>query len=427
MTLIDRDLVMALSELDEHALRDVARWAALRALSVAGITDHRVVAPAVAALRGGEPLPAPFDEESGWYAVTDAIGDRTHVPYLPVFEPQSRTEESVQQFSALSALNCTAIGDPLAAAVSAIESAATTVGPDEYLQFLADIRVTFPILQGRRPADDFDGSDESLALRTVPVRPAHHLPESPAEQPNRTAAASLTVPPLRHTLARDPSTEHCRRQMCVRLVDKGRVMGARHDKAGRIKSMSDDEVVYRRSPWRHALAVYAAFVVALSAALLLAALTFYVLSDGPTLPRLLPHAAASVVVLLLLPFVQLRPARRVPPTIRFAASEIELGASHCDAVAVPYNIIVCARTRGFWPLTTLQITVDQADRHRVVRIDRDGLRPPGWRWRGKLHFTMQTDGLTASPSAIRSELQTRGLQGNARGRRRGWTTPNTRS
>ena len=148
MALIDRRTLLAMSDVDDGVLREVARWSALQALTVAGIINLPAIAPAVAALRTGEPLPAPFDDDMGWYSIADAVTLRTHVAYLPVFDAEPDVEEPVQQFQALGALGCAAITNPLAAATSAVESAATTFGPDGYLRFLADLRAAFPILHG---------------------------------------------------------------------------------------------------------------------------------------------------------------------------------------------------------------------------------------------------------------------------------------
>jgi hypothetical protein len=147
MVLVDQALLLAMSEVDDHVLREVARWSALQALTAAELIDLPVIDAAVAALRTGGPLPAPFDDEVGWYSIADAVPHRTHLPYLPVFDPERDAEEPVQQLQALAALGCIAITDPLAAAASAVDQAATTFGPDRYLQFLADLRAAFPILQ----------------------------------------------------------------------------------------------------------------------------------------------------------------------------------------------------------------------------------------------------------------------------------------
>ncbi|WP_077040400.1 hypothetical protein [Rhodococcus sp. MTM3W5.2] len=63
----DRALVLALLEMDDERLREVARWCASKAYEFADIADRPWVAPALAALHAGEPLPPPFDTtESAW-------------------------------------------------------------------------------------------------------------------------------------------------------------------------------------------------------------------------------------------------------------------------------------------------------------------------------------------------------------------------
>jgi hypothetical protein len=147
MVLTDRPLLLAMSEVDDDVLREVARWSALQALTVAGIIDLPEIEAAVAALRTGQPLPAPFDDEVGWYSIAGAVTHLTYVPYLPAFDPEPDAEEPVQQLQALSALGSAAITDPLAAAASAVDQAATAFGPSHYLRFLADLRAAFPMLQ----------------------------------------------------------------------------------------------------------------------------------------------------------------------------------------------------------------------------------------------------------------------------------------
>ncbi|MFF5085409.1 hypothetical protein ACFY36_50930 [Actinoplanes sp. NPDC000266] len=146
LVLLDRDLVVALSELDDDTLRDIARGAALQAVTRAGVTGHPAVAPAVRALRAGGPLPAPFDEDCGWFSVADEMTTRTHVPHLPAFAPDGDPdddailEEPVQEVTALAALNAVSSADPLVAAVLAVESAAVVHGGDHYLAFMTGIR-----------------------------------------------------------------------------------------------------------------------------------------------------------------------------------------------------------------------------------------------------------------------------------------------
>ncbi|MFD4182792.1 hypothetical protein [Rhodococcus sp. NPDC058514] len=67
----DRALVLALLEMDDDRLREVARWCASKAYEFADIADRPWVAPALAALHAGEPLPPPFDTTaSAWAQLT---------------------------------------------------------------------------------------------------------------------------------------------------------------------------------------------------------------------------------------------------------------------------------------------------------------------------------------------------------------------
>lgn len=56
------DLAAAIVAMDPQTQRRLAQWAAVRAFEFAGFADLAWVTPALAALRNGEPLPAPFDD-----------------------------------------------------------------------------------------------------------------------------------------------------------------------------------------------------------------------------------------------------------------------------------------------------------------------------------------------------------------------------
>jgi len=145
LLLIDRDLLIALSEAGSTVQRDVARWAALQALTVARLIDWPPIASATAALQAGETPPAPFDETHGWYAVADALPPSTSVPRLPVLN--SADPEGVnQQMCALASMGSTSAANPLVAVIDALESAAHVHGPDGYIPFLAGLRAAFPVL-----------------------------------------------------------------------------------------------------------------------------------------------------------------------------------------------------------------------------------------------------------------------------------------
>jgi hypothetical protein len=147
LLVLDRDLALALSELDDDELRTVARWSALRALTIARLLDHPRVVPAAAALRSGDRLPAPYDVECGWYTVGDQVQVLTRVPFLPGYRSARDDDEPVQQWNALAALNAVSAADPFQAATGAVESAAITHGPSYCAPFLADLRSSFPALR----------------------------------------------------------------------------------------------------------------------------------------------------------------------------------------------------------------------------------------------------------------------------------------
>jgi hypothetical protein len=138
---LDMDLTFALAEADDATQRAVARWAAQRAYALAGLAELPVLAPAMAALRAGRPVPAPFDDYSSvWNLLTDA-GPKTTIR-LP---PQLGKKTVSQQYAAIPALPATAEADSLQAALDALVAAAKAHGPD-YPRLFAALRQDFPQL-----------------------------------------------------------------------------------------------------------------------------------------------------------------------------------------------------------------------------------------------------------------------------------------
>ncbi|GAA1616890.1 hypothetical protein [Actinoplanes couchii] len=144
---IDADLMWALAEADDETHRGVARWAALRALHVAGLDREPALTPALAALRSGSPMPKPFDQHTFWYAYKDAVPD-TFVPRIPgtAFLPEGDDEIVKQQWYALPTISSTTHPDSLTAALETVVGAALVHGPDQYREFLRDLWQTFPQL-----------------------------------------------------------------------------------------------------------------------------------------------------------------------------------------------------------------------------------------------------------------------------------------
>jgi hypothetical protein len=150
---LDEGLMWALAEAADELHRDVARWAALHALSVAELTDNPVVAPTVAALQQGEHPPAPFDEEVPDFSACEGqVPDGVLVPRLPwTCEPGDNRPQK-RGVAALYAVTATNNGDSLSAALNAIETTAAAYGADEYTQFLADLWDAFPQLSAESQA-----------------------------------------------------------------------------------------------------------------------------------------------------------------------------------------------------------------------------------------------------------------------------------
>ena len=94
---LDRDLLDALAEASPATQRRVAAWAARAACAAAGLDTIDWVAPALAALDAGTPLPAPFDDDQRWRgrgARTDTAraghDRRTPRPSAPLLGPGDR-------------------------------------------------------------------------------------------------------------------------------------------------------------------------------------------------------------------------------------------------------------------------------------------------------------------------------------------------
>jgi hypothetical protein len=142
MARLDRGLVDGIEELDETAQRCVGLWAARRACGEAGLSDLDWVAPALAALQHGWPLPRPFDEHATAFQLlrTDARVPRTTVPSY-----DGRHDRVSQQHAALPVLWSAAAADPLTAGLESLFHATVTFG-NQYPQLLLELRQTFPAL-----------------------------------------------------------------------------------------------------------------------------------------------------------------------------------------------------------------------------------------------------------------------------------------
>jgi hypothetical protein len=146
MVELDRDLSEAIAEADPATQRRIARWAARRACTRAGIAGIDWIAPTLSALDRGQALPSPFDDvERTWRL----LWDDERVPHTTVIHYEPGLGEVSQQAVALPALWAAAEDDPLRAALEALFAAVFTFGAD-YPALLEEVRRTFPAATRRR-------------------------------------------------------------------------------------------------------------------------------------------------------------------------------------------------------------------------------------------------------------------------------------
>jgi len=162
---LDRPLADALAETDADTQRAVARWAARRVYVEARLADVEWIAPALAALDQGEPLPAPFDD---WRRVSDLVLSDHRVPHTVVTSLDGSSDNYHQQSMALPAVFAAGAPDPLRAALEALFSAANGFGHDRLPVLFAEARQAFPALTR------YDDRVETLD------HPLDRLPEIPS-------------------------------------------------------------------------------------------------------------------------------------------------------------------------------------------------------------------------------------------------------
>jgi hypothetical protein len=139
---LDRSLVDALARTDPVTQRDIARWVARRAFVEARLAEVDWIAPALAALDRGEPLPPPFDDDRrawGILLLSDA-----RVPRTLVTSPDGRLDNCLQQAMAFPALFSALEQDPLRAALDALWSAAVAFGHGRHQVLFSEVRQAFP-------------------------------------------------------------------------------------------------------------------------------------------------------------------------------------------------------------------------------------------------------------------------------------------
>ncbi|MFD0204851.1 MULTISPECIES: hypothetical protein [Saccharothrix] len=140
---LDRPLVDALAEAEPTVQRQVARWAIRRAFTEGGLADIDWIAPALAAMDRGEPLPPPFeDDRRPW----DLLFADERVPQTVVTTLNGVHDNFSQQAMALPAIFAELEQDPLVAAFDAVWSAVATYGRGRHGELLAELRSAFPVL-----------------------------------------------------------------------------------------------------------------------------------------------------------------------------------------------------------------------------------------------------------------------------------------
>lgn len=143
LALVDRPLLDRIDALTAARQREVARWAARRAIRVAGLERVGWIADALADADAGRPLHRSFTERSGTAAFDRLLADpevpRTTVPLRPGPDASGvrGVTEILQQAAAFPALIALANDDPLVAAIDAVHHAAIAHGDDRD-RFLAD-------------------------------------------------------------------------------------------------------------------------------------------------------------------------------------------------------------------------------------------------------------------------------------------------
>jgi hypothetical protein len=134
---LDRPLLDRLAALPASRQREIAVWAARRAMRAAGLEQIGSIAEALEAAEAGGQLPAAFTENYGQAAYLRVWEDPA-TPHTVITLPDG-TPNFRQQSVAFPALLSLVLKDPLAAAVDAVYTAAIAHGKDGYAAFLAEV------------------------------------------------------------------------------------------------------------------------------------------------------------------------------------------------------------------------------------------------------------------------------------------------
>ncbi|MEU4766469.1 hypothetical protein AB0H12_24750 [Actinosynnema sp. NPDC023794] len=139
---LDRPLGEAIAEAGPALQRDVARWAARRAFTEAGLADVDWIAPALAAMDRGEPLPPPFGDGPLGELLDLLLADE-RIPRTPMPSLDGK-HDVLQQATALPAIFAAHEENPLKAALEALWAGVQTFGRRRYGVLFAELRESFP-------------------------------------------------------------------------------------------------------------------------------------------------------------------------------------------------------------------------------------------------------------------------------------------
>jgi hypothetical protein len=125
-----------------------------RAFVEARPADVEWIAPALAAMDRGEPLPPPLDDERrAW----DLLLSDARVPRTLVTSPDGRLDNCLQQAMAFPALFSTLEQDPLRAALDALWSAAVAFGHGRHQVLFSEVRQAIPAVAAHEDASPQPG------------------------------------------------------------------------------------------------------------------------------------------------------------------------------------------------------------------------------------------------------------------------------
>jgi hypothetical protein len=141
----DPNVVDALARADDSTHHEVARWAALQTLSVAGMLDSPVLQEVVTNLRNGVPVPPPFDDEITVMRAPTRSFRRTRVAPVPGLDTEFG--QPVRELGALASVAATAIPDSLESVLYALTQAVAAHGPDHSGELLETLYTIFPGLR----------------------------------------------------------------------------------------------------------------------------------------------------------------------------------------------------------------------------------------------------------------------------------------